>query len=153
MTTYYSDAVTSDLRMDGLKAGLTYTRSAKYTVVTELAVNDIVQMIPVPDGAMIIDVMLRSDAGTSGGTLDVGIGGDADKFIDGVVITAAVQCNLYGSNSGNAIVTGGAGYIFTADDTIDITVLSQVLAVGKTFDLHVTYKMTDTIADEASVFA
>lgn len=92
-----------------------------YEWAEALEVNDIVQMVKVPKGAKIIDVILGTDDldTATGNTLSVGDGTTADRFI-----TASTVSQAGGIVRMSNI--GGMGYVYTADDTIDI----KVIAVG-----------------------
>ena len=80
----------------------------------------VVQMVPVPDGARILDILVRNDGFVTGGFV-VGDSSLSNRFITGASLSAAGQLTRLN-------VPGGAGYIvsLTASaqnsyDTIDWT--------------------------------
>lgn len=93
--------------------------SATYTVATALALNDIIEMVNVPNGARILEVILVADDLDTGGSptiaLEAGDGGDTDRFI---------KASNIGQAGGVARMDNpaGGGYKYTANDTIDIKV-------------------------------
>lgn len=96
--------------------GLVYAREVTFTVDTALALNDVIQMLPVFNGEKVVGVDLISDDLDSGGTaivLDVGDGGDTDRYIDGATVA---------QGGGAVSATVPTSYTYTADDTIDILV-------------------------------
>lgn len=104
-----------------------------------LGLNDVLQMLKVPMGARIKNVILSvPDMDTSTGVvLSVGIGGDTDKFI------AAVTT---GQAGGVAVMNNqdGHDYVMTAEDTIDIlvaTAATGTAATTGTLRLSVFYAM------------
>lgn len=116
--------------------------SATYTLTAALALNDVIQMVKIPAGARILQVLLAADDLDTGGSpaivLDVGDGGDTDRFIDGATI---------GQSGGVAALNSQVGfdYTYTADDTIDVLV--QVApATGATsgVDVHLTVFYTQS---------
>lgn len=115
---------------------------ATYEVGTaELQTADVIQMVPVATGAIILEVILACDdldtATSQAVVLDVGIGGDADKFIDG---------STAGQGGGVTRLNSVAGllYKFTADDTIDVTVqVAPGTAAAGTITLAVCMSFAD----------
>jgi len=91
---------------------------ATHTLTTaEQQADDVVQMVKIPKGATILDVILTSadiDSATSA-VLAVGDGSDDDRFITGSTIGQAG-----GVERLNAFA--GLNYEYTADDTIDLNV-------------------------------
>lgn len=80
----------------------------------------VIQMVPVPDGARILDLWVRNDNFVAGGFV-VGDGSLSNRFITGASLSAAGQLTRLN-------VAGGAGYLvsLTASDqnsydTIDFT--------------------------------
>lgn len=92
---------------------------AEYDLAAALAQNDVIQMIKVPSGAIVIDVVLTADDLDTNVSpaivLDVGDGADTDRFIDGSTIAQA------GGIERQNVKTGFL-YEYTADDTIDVLV-------------------------------
>ena len=91
---------------------------ATYELGAALALNDVIEMVKVPAGATILDIILHTTDLDTGGsptiTLDVGDGADPDRFMDGLII---------GRTGGRAIVDqAGLLHKYTAEDTIDVLV-------------------------------
>jgi hypothetical protein len=111
-----------------------------YTVAAALVVNDVIQMVKIPAGATILDVVLSAsdlDTGTSAAiVLDVGDDGDTDRFIDGSTAGQAGGVTHLNNRAGHC-------YTYTADNTIDVLV--QVApatgATSGTIALGVCYTM------------
>lgn len=101
-------------------AGQPVTVYSDFTFPAAPVINDVVQMIKVPKGATMVSVALGSDDLDTNGspliTLDVGDGGDVDRFIAASTIAQAGTIPVEG------ILKTGFGFAYTADDTIDITV-------------------------------
>lgn len=89
------------------------------------AAADVIQMIPVAKGTTVLQVWLTAEDLDTNGTptisLDVGDGGDADRFIDGSTVGQAGGIATIGSGVAAAAIDGFP-YTYTADDTIDVTV-------------------------------
>lgn len=89
------------------------------------AAADVIQMIPVAKGTTVLNVFLTAEDIDSNGspaiTLDVGDGGDPDRFIDGSTVGQAGGIAQIGSGVAAAAIDGFP-YTYTADDTIDVTV-------------------------------
>lgn len=92
-----------------------------YEISAALEADDVIQMVNVPKGATILEVVLAADDMDTGGTgllLNVGYGGagatEAAFIADAPAHTGAT---ITRSN-----VVDGFGYVFTAEDTIDVVV-------------------------------
>lgn len=137
MATYQSSMVAEGV-MARANAGETCV-SASYTFTATPALNDVVQMVKIPAGAKILDIVLTStDIDTNGSptvVLDVGDGSDTDRFIDGSTIGRTGGVERLNAHAGHL-------YEYTADDTIDVLIQAGPAtgAVG-TFKLAVTYQM------------
>lgn len=87
-----------------------------------LELNDVLQIVKVPRGFQVMDVVLSTTDLDTGGSptieLSVGDGGDTDRYISGTGSTIAEAGGGYARLSNIA----GHGYIYTADDTIDVLV-------------------------------
>ena len=137
MATLYYSSMAGDGVQPRANAGETCV-SATYELTGALVVNDVIQMVKIPQGAKILDVVLSTDdLDTSTGlVLDVGDDGVTDRFIDGTTI---------GQTGGVARLNevGGHLYEYTADNTIDVLV--QVApasgAASGTINLSVTYQL------------
>ncbi len=116
---------------------------ATYTLTAALALNDVIQMVKVPAGATILDITLTSsDLDTNGSptiVLDVGDGGDTDRFIDGSTIgqTGGITNGFLASG------VNGHLYNYTSEDTIDVLVQAGPAtgATSGSIKLSVLYTM------------
>lgn len=106
-------------------------KSAVYTFTAAQSAGDIIQMVPVPKGAHIIDVQVQfpgqSAAGISA-TYAVGDGTTAGRFLISTSAFTIVHAAL------------GLGYSYSAEDTIDLSFSSVTSATaGGTVRLTVMY--------------
>lgn len=113
------------------------------TVYNELAIsvapviNDVYQMIKVPNGARILSWTLGADDldSSTGITLSLGDGGSTARYVSASTIAQT------GAAPVNALLKTGYGYVYTADDTIDVLVAAAptgTFAAG-TIRVAVTY--------------
>lgn len=116
------------------------TISAVYaltTASTSLSAGDVIQMVKIPSGAVVTDVVMTFLGGaqnTVAGNL-----GDGDSSARFLASTSL-------SNNGVVRATLGLPYSYSQDDTIDlsITVVTSATLVGSVA-LTVTYKMDDPL--------
>lgn len=118
--------------------GNVHVVSATYTPTANPTAADVVQMVPVPKGARITEVILGSaDLDTNGTptiTIKVGDGSDDDRFITSSTVAQAGGITRLNAQTGH-------NYKYTADDTIDITfgVAAATFASGDiTLSVHYT---------------
>lgn len=131
MATFQSSGVASTVQARG---GIDITSvTRQFTVSSNLTTNDVIEMVKIPAGATVLDVILSSSASVgSTGNLAVGDGGDTDRFITSTAFTAAAFARM---NS-----HAGHGHRYTADDTIDILAASIATpATGAVLRLTVQY--------------
>lgn len=132
MATYSTPYSTSNQAFTPQLNGELGCREVTFTVNTALALNDVIEMLPVYAGERILEIHLISEDLDTNGTptivLDVGDGSDTDRFIDGSTI---------GRTGGNASAI--ASYTYAADDTIDVLVQAAP-ATGAT-DVDITLRM------------
>uniref|UniRef100_A0A6M3L6H8 Uncharacterized protein n=1 Tax=viral metagenome TaxID=1070528 RepID=A0A6M3L6H8_9ZZZZ len=158
MTTVYSTAVVSGIMPDHTKAGLVLRRNATYVTTSdgELVSGDTIQMVPIPEGAQILDVQIYCSGNAALATgLTVGDGNSARRFFDGPTFTGD---HLYGLKSAGAVgdvagvKVGSFLYQYASADTIDIflkkTAASTYLPTSITFKMSVEYCMAGSIEDE-----
>lgn len=112
----------------------TITRIVKYTHPTALSVGDVLQMVKVPNGAIISAVQFGCSASAGAITVNVGDGNDTSAYAASVVLSGSAI-------SLAAMPFRGLGRSYSAEDTIDIaiTVLS---AVPGTVDLTIRVDYT-----------
>ena len=146
-STLFSTAVEGDMAFDGGPVGAVLCRSAYYAPSTvSPAADSVVQVVPIPKGAMILNIVVHVPAGVSC-TVDIGDGDDVDRFFDG--LAAGANATL----ADDAASTASWNYIYTAADTIDMKVLGAAYGATNATKMDVYYKMVDGfIADEAAAF-
>lgn len=123
MATFQSDKLPVTVtRREPSSAGVTCVVAD--LVVTAAATNDVFEMIKVPKGAVIYDVILAAGNVDSGTALvmTVGDGGDTDRYI---------TLSTIGQAGGIARMNNqvGSGYTYTADDSIDILVTTGATGI------------------------
>jgi len=103
--------------------------------------GDVVEAISVKSGWKIINVKLGY-TGTASSTATVGDGSDADRFIASAstATSGTLSAQREPTLSGSDVATG-PGYIYTADDTIDITIGGADVS-AKVYSLVVTFVRT-----------
>lgn len=124
----------------------THTVLSSYSITANVTANDVLQMVPVPKGARIVDVVLTStDIDTHGTPTVTMIVGDTDSTDD---TDRYITSSTIGQTGGVARLNNQVGHLyeFTADGTIDITfpAVAATFASG-TITLAVTY-LTDDAA-------
>lgn len=114
---------------------------SEYSASATLSAGDVVQMIKIPKGARVISAQLRTNTlADQGAHLSVGDGVDADRYISASGGTTVAGTSI------NQSAGEGPGYEYTADDTMDIT----VVVVGGTatarayYSLDVIYTQDDS---------
>jgi hypothetical protein len=96
---------------------------------TALASGDVLEVMPLRAKTLVMHVGLEVvSGGTTGLTLDVGDGADADGYLDGVAGDAAGSFASVATVAGDpgALVGLSAGKYYTAADTIDVKLVGQV---------------------------
>lgn len=136
-------------------------RSAVMTLPWSASNTAVAQMVPVPKGCQIVDVILAWDtAGTTTQfTFNVGDGNATGRFITSISATgsgvahAGYGIAFSGSNVQSIYSTqGGIGYSYSAEDTVDVfatAVASGSTTPAGTIRLTVLYSM-DQSTDGAS---
>lgn len=130
MATITATAAQSNVPAKALVTGVNAVEGV-YTISTALSNGDVIQMVRVPSGAKIVDVMLVVDHQNSASVFNVGDGGDVDRYIASRSTSGVAQINTL----------IGLGYSFSAEDTIDIqAVVTTATAVGS-LRLRVLYQL------------
>lgn len=141
-TTEKTAAVKAGIMPDHRLAGNVLSRCGYYLADGALDANSVIQMVPIPEGARILDIRFYATLNGAGRTMDVGDGNLVDRYFDGLDASAAIQANP--SDMDAAYL---APYIYTADDTIDVKILGDTFVDAKECWLTVQYVM-DGISDE-----
>lgn len=147
MATVVADKAAATVTEREVHAGVTSVVSSWTVPATGdgTAAGDVIQMVKVPKGAVILTVDLACtdlDTGGPTGSMDVGDGGDVDRFIDGTTIMQAGGIARLGSGVAAADIDGALGYTYTADDTIDVLVVAAATTkAAGVLVLAVTYAL------------
>lgn len=128
-----TSAVTAGQFYTSQKPGAVQVVYASYTAAAAVAANGVIRAVPVKAGTKIVDMKVKFTAFGTGRTVDIGDGGDVDRFLDGGNVAAAgvLSCSA----------AAGFFYEYEADDTIDITVLGDTMPVDAVIEIIVTYVM------------
>jgi hypothetical protein len=120
------------------RAGIDITsQTESLTISTNLAASDILEMVKVPAGATIQEIICAT-TGSLGATstVEIGDGGDTDRFF------AAAN---FGNGAAGLVrlnVAGGHGYKYTSEDTIDVRIATNATpATGAVVTMTVIYTM------------
>lgn len=107
-------------------------RTALYTKSAAESAGDVIQMVPVPKGAVIHELNVTFGLGGGATTINVGDGNSTGRY------AASMSTNVATVQRANA----GLGYSYSADDTIDIVIgtATSASAVG-TYRLTVMYSV------------
>ena len=140
LATFTADTVTNS---DPAQVNNT-TKSATITAIGTYLVpgsagpddDDVIQMVTIPKGAIVLQVIVTADGGTTNANFKVGIGSDTDLFIDDVQNDAAIKENMIADGNDD-----GTLYLFTADDTVDLLFDTAGPTAADTYQLTVTYVM------------
>lgn len=144
-----TDAVNSGLMPDFSRAGVVLCRTGTYTVPggdTKTFCTGTIQMVPIPNGAMILGFHLYHSVAIAGiSQCDLGFGDDPDYLMADFNMQTADVLSMETDG-----VVSRVGAVMTKDDTIDITInkLPTKLVTGSVLVLQVFYKMTGTLDDE-----
>lgn len=113
--------------------------TGSYALTGALVVNDVIQMVKVPAGATVLDVLLvAGDLDTGGSpalTLHVGYGGDPDYWV--VSSTVGQAGGLARASAATAVPL-----TFTAEDTIDVLVAVAPATGATTGTIYLTVYYT-----------
>lgn len=118
MATYTSDRVSTLIpARDGI--GVVH-QICSYTVTTALILADIVQLFKIPEGAIVLDLMVASDGTQSGSdsVFTVGDTADTDRYI---AVAGGLALRTGGGLARLGVQTG-VGFTNTADTTIDLII-------------------------------
>lgn len=163
-STLYSNAHLSGICPDHcIPAGVVLSRTGRYLSVAECEANSVIQLIPMPKGAQLLDLLISWTALGSGVTIDVGItdtgytGYDIDMFFDGLAAqyagyarwgAAMINATAAACVHGAQMLATTWPYEFTANGTIDVKILGAVLPTAATLTGVAIYKQEGAIDDE-----
>lgn len=141
-TTYSSSKVAATVQA---RSGIDITAVyMTYEASVALVIDDIIQMVKVPLGATVLELILSVDDLDTGSTLvlDVGDGSDDDRYILGSTIGQGGGTVRLGSGITGATAANALNYAYTAEDTIDVHVDTAPAGGGTgTVALAVIYTM------------
>jgi len=150
MATLYSDQRTNDVASPPVRGEFALNGSsvrvmyATYTMLGTETALDVIQMVSIPKGARVWREYsnLKHTACASTVTLDVGDGGDADRYIDGLDASGASGTTLDTFEGKVGVAVNYTPYEYTTADTIDVTLatLTTPNATG-VIQLTVLYTM------------
>jgi hypothetical protein len=135
MPTYRSPGVAATAQA---RAGIDLTsQTQSLTIGTNLLASDILEMVKVPAGATVQEIVLSTTASLGAtSTVEIGDGGDTDRYF--------AAANFGNGAAGlvrlsNAI---GHGFKYTAEDTIDVRIATNATpATGAVVTMTVFYSM------------
>lgn len=135
MATFDSDKTVSTVQARG---GIDITAvTGTYTVGANLSANDVIQMVKIPAGATVLEVIASASASVAAiSTGEVGDGGDTDRYILSGDIGKA------GASLSRLNAATGHGYKYSSEDTIDIKFTVQTTpTTGAVLKLTAFYTM------------
>jgi hypothetical protein len=118
MATKTASKAAAGIQPKGLSVGLVAVTST-WSLTSSNSAGDVIQMIKVPKGATPVYVSLTG-AGTGVGSVNVGDGVSAARYISNYLNSAASAMTVINTNY--------TPYTYSVDDTIDITVSAVSLA-------------------------
>lgn len=112
MATKTASKAAAGIQPKGLSVGLVAVTSI-YSLTSSNSAGDVIQMVKVPKGATPVYVSLTG-AGTGVGSVNVGDGVSAARYISAYLNSAASAMTVINTNY--------TPYTYSVDDTIDVTV-------------------------------
>lgn len=127
MATLKSNKAQASSEVRSIHAGVTCV-VATYSLTATTSAGDVVQMVKVPDGAVLVDfAMIPSFTGSAGGLLSVGDGGANARYFGTLTASATALVRA----------TKGVGYQYDLSDgdpaqydTIDVRFADAVASAG-----------------------
>lgn len=135
MATFQADKTAATVQARG---GIDLTSvTGTYTVGANLAANDVIEMVKIPAGATVQEVIVSASASVAAtSTGQVGDGADTDRYVtSGAIGSGAASLSRLNAATGH-------GYKYTSDDTIDIVFTVQTTpTTGAVLKLTAFYTM------------
>ena len=116
--------------------GVLIAATGVQTAPAGTAIGDVIEMVPVPKGATVVDVKLHASAGTSLLTISVGDAGVPARYISALDAAAAVVASANNA-AGNPV-----GYAYPANDTVDMVLAGAGATATHVYTMVVTYVMS-----------
>lgn len=123
MATKYSTQITNGEGPRALHAGLQVARGVYAGVDATLSASDTIQMVRIPNKAVILDIQVSGVAGAAATVVKIGDGGDDDRF-GTVTLSATSQFLRSNAASGHCYQYSLSDDASPLYDTIDITIQS-----------------------------
>jgi hypothetical protein len=135
MPTYKADKAAATVQSRG---GIDITSvTGTYTVSANLAASDVIEMVKIPAGATVQEVIVSASASVAAtSTGEVGDGADTDRFVaSGSIGGGAASLSRLNAATGH-------GYKYSDEDTIDIRFTVQTTpTTGAVLKLTAIYTM------------
>jgi hypothetical protein len=146
MTTFKSDAVKSGLMFLGTaQPGCILCRSGR--VKEKFTAADVAELVPIPKGAMVLDVRVVNEALDACTSVSVGDKADPDRYF------AALDLSSAGAHSALSEGPTTAHNHVYADEAVLTVTVPATQTTAKAITVHVLYKMVEgCLTDEADVF-
>ena len=143
MATFKSDAVKSGLMFLGTaQPGCVLCRSGR--VKEKFTAADVAELVPIPKGAMVLDVRVVNEALDACTSVSVGDKADPDRYF------AALDLSSAGAQSEGPTTAHNHVY---ADEAVLTVTVPATQTTAKAITVHVLYKMVEgCLTDEADVF-
>lgn len=138
MATFTSTACASGVMPRAIHAGVNSV-SAAHTVSGSLSAGDVIQMVKIPNGATILDIVLRTAITPAQITLSVGDGGSTGRY----VLTATHTSTVYHANTGVPYTYDISDDAAVQYDTVDVKVSTASGSGNSSFYMTVLYTMDD----------
>lgn len=119
MATLSSDKVATNLPRRSIHAGA-FTEVAQFTGAAALSAGDVVQMVKVPAGARVVDLVYATNvlSQSVSAAISFGDGIDPNRYSSAGGLSNIT--GVLGDGLANAVTA--VGYEYSADDTVDVTV-------------------------------
>ena len=142
MATFKSDAVKSGLMFLGTaQPGWSGRVKEKFTAA------DVAELVPIPKGAMVLDVRVVNEALDACTSVSVGDKADPDRYF------AALDLSSAGAHSAQSEGPTTAHNHVYADEAVLTVTVPATQTTAKAITVHVLYKMVEgCLTDEADVF-
>ena len=154
MSVLKSTAVTQGVMPDLATAGVVLQREGLYVTTARIAASTTIQMVPLPAGAMVRDIQVAISTAFSdpGATVDVGDGGDDNRYFDNLVLktgsgNSMASRSALGTPAAGTSAAPAWGKTYSTQDTVDFHPESA-LSTGVTLKCVVEYVMSGSISDE-----
>lgn len=136
MTTRTSTACAAGVLPRMIHAGV-FSVSAQYTLSGSLSAGDVIQMVKIPDGATVLDTILKTTLSPTSVVLSLGDGGDVARYI----LTASHSSQVSHATAGVPYTYDISDAATVRYDTIDVNVTAASGSGNSTFDLTVICTM------------